>query len=107
MPARVGDSAISISPCILGTCGPCAHVWSGQITSGSGNVFINGIAAARQGDQGETLCPHGGVFEIISGSLDVMNEQGFARVSDLVQCQSCGSIGQIVAGSTNVFVNSL
>lgn len=107
MAVRVGDSVVSVSPCILGTCSPCAHTWTGEITAGSTNVNINGAQAVRIGDTGNTNCPHGSTFIIISGSTNVTNTMGLARVSDYAMCQWCFSVGQILEGSTDVFVNNL
>ena len=107
MSARVGDSVASVSPCNAG-CKSCPHGgWIGVITSGSPNVHVNGIPAARKTDPGTIACPHGGTFKITSGSGDTeINGKASARVGDMVVCDKCGATGKIAAGSPNTFVNA-
>ena len=75
-------------------------------TSGSPNVFINGVPALRVGDSWKEHCcthsdmPHGchdGVQESGSSSVFV-NGRPLARIGDSV---SCG--GTVATGSMNVF----
>lgn len=73
-------------------------------TSGSGNVFVNGIPVVREGD---TWAPHGPppnnthvgeVHTTTSGSSTVkVNGKQIARIGDPVEDDT------IAAGSTNVF----
>ena len=73
------------------------------ITSGSGDVFINGIPAARVGDSAaphgcKDCPPHG--RNIAAGSATVfINGRPASRIGDAI---SCG--GSISAGSGNVFI---
>ena len=75
-------------------------------SSGSPNVFVNGIPALRVGDSFETHCcthsdcPHGcheGVLEMGSSTVYV-NGKPLGRIGDPV---SCG--GTVAEGSGNVF----
>ena len=73
---------------------------------GSGNVFINGLAAHRQGDawiaHGCSVCPpHPGTLAGCSITVSV-NGKGLGRVGDAI---SCGLDGwsTVAAGSGNVF----
>ena len=75
-------------------------------SSGSGNVFVNGIPAHREGDSWEThTCthpkiPHGSHGgSLASGSSTVyVNGKPLGRIGDLV---SCGST--VATGSGDVF----
>ena len=106
MTARVGDPVICMSPCV-GGCNVCPHPWTGTITGGSSNLFINGIPAARMGDKGSIICPHGGSFTITGSSGDVANGPKFARMTDEVTCTKCGAKGKIMSGSPNVMADNL
>lgn len=70
-------------------------------TGGSGNVFINGIAAHRQGDGWASHCCgancHSSVLSGGSASVYV-NGKPLARIGDAV---ACGSV--VAQGSSNVF----
>lgn len=90
--ARLGDSTIPHSG------------WSGgTITSGSSNVFINGIPASTIGDSGTPHTkpknpPHGVV--VSSGSKSVLiNGKAAARIGDAC---SCGSA--VGSGSRDVMI---
>jgi uncharacterized Zn-binding protein involved in type VI secretion len=96
MPARVGDHVAMTSPCV-GGCSACPHPWTGIIQSGSSSVTVNGIPVARQGDDGQCICPHGGTFRIVQGSTDAGNGPPIARINDAVQCMKCGAVGRIVS----------
>lgn len=71
-------------------------------TGGSGNVFVNGKAAHRQGDSWAVHCNsvpvcHGG--SLASGSATVfVNGKQIGRVGDPVDCGSVAA-----SGSPNVF----
>lgn len=72
--------------------------------AGSGNVFINGLAAHRQGDAwiahgcGSPDCPpHPGTLSLGSDKVFV-NGKGLGRVGDDISCTS-----KVAAGSGNVF----
>ena len=71
-------------------------------TGGSGDVFVNGIPAHRQGDDWAVHCNdvpvcHAGSLAAGSGTVFVNGKQ-LGRVGDSV---SCGSA--VAAGSGNVF----
>lgn len=105
--ARVGD------PTAVATCPPDHYppkgtqVWVGNavISSGSGNVFVNGISAARLGDSidlGDPLHPKG---VIVAGSGNVfVNGISVSRVGDTT-INGAGWVAPISAGSGNVFAN--
>ena len=100
--ARQGDNdkAICAKQCKF-----CPHLRTGRITSGSGNVIIEGKGAARQGDSINCQCPHGGSGKIIDGSRTVFaNGKPMARVRDNTKCNKCGLIGSIITGASTVFV---
>ncbi|MEH6578481.1 MAG: PAAR domain-containing protein [Amphritea sp.] len=90
--ARLGDSA-SGHGCFPPT----------QITSGSGDVLINGLPAARVGDSAaphgcKDCPPHGRT--LVAGSASVfINGKPAVRVGDAL---SCG--GVVISGSPNVFI---
>lgn len=71
-------------------------------TSASGNVFVNGIGAHRQGDSWAVHCNpvpecHGG--SLASGSSTVYaNSRQLGRIGDPVDCGSF-----VASGSSNVF----
>jgi uncharacterized Zn-binding protein involved in type VI secretion len=90
------------SPCV-GGCTACPHPWTGIIRSGSPNVTVNGIPVARQGDDGQCICPHGGTFKIVQGSSSLENGPPIARIDDAVQCEKCGALGRIASGSPEPF----
>lgn len=70
-------------------------------TGGSGNVYVNGKAAHRQGDGWATHCNdqptcHGGALASGSGSVFVNGKQ-LGRIGDPVNCGS-----SVATGSSNV-----
>ena len=93
MPAvtRIGDADV-------------AHCSGMTLAEGSSNVFVNGIAVSRQGDNNTTHllpsppCPAHAV-PITSGSATVkVNTKGCGRIGDgITGCTS------VAAGSSNVF----
>ena len=83
---RVGDSCTGHDDCD-----------PRQSTSGSPNVFVNGIAVHRNGDAWSVHCDHDG--ELVSSSSTVfINGVGCGRIGDSI---SCGST--VATGSDNVF----
>lgn len=68
----------------------------GPITTGSPNVFIDGVPAARVGDVGvHSACAGPNTFEIVEGDSSVLiNGRAAARVGD--KTQHCGGVGKIV-----------
>jgi uncharacterized Zn-binding protein involved in type VI secretion len=67
----------------------------GPIITGSPNVFIGGVPAARKGDVGTHCCCSGSnTFEIVEGDGSVLiNGRPAARIGS--KTQHCGGIGQI------------
>lgn len=72
----------------------------GVIISASGNVKVNGIGIAREGDMHSCPLPGHGVTALISGSKNNANGRKIIRIGDTA---GCGAV--IVSGSSNV--NSL
>lgn len=72
----------------------------GSVTTGSADVFINGVPAAIVGGS-IACCGHGhGSTPVVTGSATVfINGVAAARCGDTV---GCGSV--IVTGSENVFI---
>ncbi|MFP5393315.1 MAG: RHS repeat-associated core domain-containing protein [Gammaproteobacteria bacterium] len=95
--AGVGEvvGSMSIVDSVLG-----ANV-TGQVNTGSSNVFINGRAVARAHLDVAVCSSHGPAPQpIVQGSGTVfVNRQPLARIGDMVACS-----GKISAGSKNVFV---
>jgi len=75
--------------------GPCSPRPNVQ---GSGDVFINGLGAHRQGDAWAYHCSHSGVLAVGSGSVNV-NGRPAGRMGDPVNCDSA-----VATGSDNVFI---
>jgi uncharacterized Zn-binding protein involved in type VI secretion len=96
MPAvtRIGDSI---------SCGD-------TIAEGSGNVFSNGIPVSREGDRTAGHCyPPTPLIPPVSPDVFV-NGISAAHIGTAIQPHTCGTSthgGNVVVGSTNVFVNSL
>lgn len=99
---RIGDGTSGI--CDSGfEC--CPHGRNGTNTTGSPNVFVNGIPFHRLGDKGTCNCPHGGIFVSVSGSSSVfVNGRPATRIGDDTSCTRCGCSGTHTSGSPNVFV---
>ncbi len=74
---------------------------TGQVRSGSGNVFVNGRNVARAHLDIALCAAHGPPPQLlVQGSANVfVNGQPLARVGDLISCSA-----KIQAGSPNVFV---
>ena len=99
---RIGDGTTGI--CDVGEeC--CPHGRAGVNTSGSADVYCNGIAIHRRGDSGTCRCVHGGSYVSTSASTTVFaNGKGITRINDSTVCEGCGCSGTHVGGSPNVFV---
>lgn len=84
----------------------CPHRNSGYCSGQSPNVFINGIAAQREGDKVIfTGCQHGGVGTSIDGSASVfINGRAAVRIKDIVSCSNCAQRMTVIEGSGNVFI---
>lgn len=78
-----------------------AHGHGGVIVTGSGDVYINGISAARLGDG--VVCslpvPHASVIACGSGSVFI-NSLAAARLGDLAGCGApiCTGSGDVLIG---------
>lgn len=85
---------------LLGSLSFASHD-AGQINSGSGNVFVNGRAAARAHVDTAVCTQHGSAPQILAQGSDSVriNGQPAARVGDRTVCD-----GKISAGSANVFI---
>ncbi len=76
--------------------GPAPHV-GGPIISGSNNVIVGNLPAARMGDSAVCACA---VDKIVKGSATVLiNNKMAARIGD-----SCAHGGAIVAGLPTVMI---
>jgi uncharacterized Zn-binding protein involved in type VI secretion len=80
-------------------CPACPHPVVGPIISGSPDVLLNGLPAARMGDIGtHATCCGPNTFKIAEGDPDVLiNGKPAARYGD--RTQHCGGIGQITRGA--------
>ena len=87
------------------SCPACAHVCVGPVISGSGDVFVNGLNAARKGDPGvHAVCCGPNTFNTNEGSDNVfVNGKPFVRRGDATK--HCGGDGKIITASANVNVN--
>ena len=76
-------------------CPACPHPVSGPITTGSPDVLLNGLPAARVGDTGvHASCCGPNTFKIVEGDPEVLiNGKPAARFGD--KTQHCGGIGKI------------
>lgn len=92
--ARVGDTA-------SGTCSnhTTTRNWTGQIQTGSPTLTVEGSAAARIDDTGNTSCGH--TFKITEGSsiLEVDGRK-VARIGDAVIIVGGGGSGTITGGAS-------
>ena len=101
--ARIGD------PTSSGTC-PAGHpqnpiAATATITSGSGNVFANGVSVARIGDPLVTTDGFHPSATIVSGSGTVfVNGASIARLGDNT-VGTAGWAAPISSGSGNVIAN--
>ena len=91
-------------------CCAAGHVVTGPITAASPDVFANGLAVARQDDQGmHAVCCGQNKFKITQGSSNVfVNGKAVARKDDPTQhCNGPGDggNGKITKGSSDVIVN--
>ena len=94
--AKLGD--IAYCPNDAHGCLACPHPVKGPINTGSPNVFINGLPAARVGDTGvHAACCGPNMFEIIGGDSSVLiNGRPAARIGDATK--HCGGAGTIEGG---------
>jgi len=100
--ARVGDK--SQCPADAHGCPGCPHSVIGPAVAGSTDVKINGRPAVRVGDPGiHAACCGPNTWTATKGSGTVfINGKPAHRQGD--QDQHCGGVGQMVEGSTDVFI---
>lgn len=95
--ARVSDKHVGV--CDHGQlC--CPHNVTGTITSGSADVFTNGVAQARDGDVVTHNCPHCGTGAISCTSSVYVNGKPIAHLGDKVIYP--GGSGVITTASQDV-----
>lgn len=85
-------------------CPICPHPVVGVVASGSRNVLVNGLPAARKDDRGlHAACCAANNFTISDGSATVLvNGKPFARTGD--PTKHCGGTGSVTGGSPTVVV---
>jgi len=94
--ARLADSTI-------GTCTEHQQpiTVGGMVIGQSGNVYVNGLNAARLGDPVVSLCGHYGFITTASSKVYI-NGIPAARFGDSFEGAYSGTI---IGGSTNVFIS--
>jgi uncharacterized Zn-binding protein involved in type VI secretion len=77
-------------------CPACPHPVIGPITTGSGQVLVQGLPAARQGDTGvQAACCDGNTYRITGGDSSVLiNGRPAAKIGSATK--HCGGTGKIV-----------
>src|SRR5437879_13065897 len=102
--ARLGDP-VQCDACAHG-CIACPHSVTGVIISGSDDVTINGIPAARADSQDRGMhaaCCGANMLQLDKGSPTVyVNKKPLARMNDATK--HCGGNGEITAGSPDVMI---
>ncbi len=85
-------------------CKSCPHAADGPATSGSGDVFINGLPALRVGDTGShSSCCGSNTWAARTGAPAVFfNGKAVHRKGDAVR--HCGGSGVLSEGSADVFI---
>ncbi len=85
-------------------CNGCSHNVTGQAVSGSPNVIVNGKPALRVDDVGiHAPCCGQNVWTAKEGSATVfINGKPAFRKGDITE--HCGGEGELIKGSSNVFV---
>jgi uncharacterized Zn-binding protein involved in type VI secretion len=78
-------------------CPACPHPTVGPVTTGSPNVLVNGLPAARVGDRGvAAACCGPNTFEITEGDGSVLiNGRAAAKIGSVTQ--HCGGTGSIIS----------
>ncbi len=96
--ARLGD--LAKCPADAHGCPACAHPTTGPIITGSPNVSINGLPAARVGDAGvHATCCNGNMYSVNSGDNSILID-GFPAAKKGDQTKHCGGVGRIISGSS-------
>src|SRR5262249_9152470 len=85
----------------------CPHSAQGGATTGSGDVFINGLPALRVGDAGEHAgCCGSNTWKAKTGAPSVFfNGRPAHRKGDAVR--HCGGNGSLCEGSPDVFIGDV
>ncbi|MCP3973681.1 MAG: hypothetical protein GY720_04230 [bacterium] len=99
--ARVSD--ISRVPADAHGCPACPHNCLGPIMTGSTTVIIDGLPAARVGDQGiHAACCDGNMYWIVEGDPNVLIDgKPAARRGD--KAKHCGGNGKITEGHRGTY----
>ncbi len=98
--ARVSDIG-NVDACAHG-CPACPHPCKGPVVSGSPDVFVNSLPAARLGDPGMHMaCCGSNTYTCNSGSGSVfINGKKAHRKGD--DTKHCGGNGSMTSGSADV-----
>ncbi len=101
--ARLGDPA-QVQNDAHG-CPACPHPGLGPIVTGSPDVYINNLNAARQDDLGiHAICCGPNTYTLTKGSPDVyVNNKPLMRMND--KTTHCGGNGNIKQGSPDVMID--
>ncbi|MFA5624797.1 MAG: PAAR domain-containing protein [Bradymonadales bacterium] len=105
MPAAFRLSDLALVPGDAHGCLICPHICIGPSINGSPDVFINGLAAIREGDPGiHAACCGPNTYKTSEGSPNVfVNGKPLVRKGD--KTSHCGGDGKTITASPNVFVN--
>lgn len=97
--ARTGD--MLKNPIDAHGCPACPHSVIGPILAGSPNISIDGLPAARVGDDGihASCCGPNFIMSILTGDENVLID-GFPAAREGDQTMHCGGYGRIVSGSS-------
>ncbi len=98
--AHIGS--IAFCPFDAHGCIGCSHAVSGPVITGNGNVLINGMPVACEGDRGvHAACCGGNSFVITDGDPNVLiNGKKVAKIGS--RTQHCGGGGHIVSTGGSV-----
>ncbi len=98
--AHIGSMAFC--PSDAHGCIGCSHAVSGPVITGNGNVLINGMPVACEGDRGvHAACCGGNSFVITDGDPNVLiNGKKVAKIGS--RTQHCGGSGHIVSTGGSV-----
>lgn len=102
--ARIGD--MSQNPIDAHGCLACPHPTVGPIISGSPNVSIVGLPAARVGDRGvHAVCCGPNMFTLKTGDNNVLIDgKPAARKGDMAV--HCGGTGRIISVYSDILISS-
>lgn len=95
--SRLGDKALC--PADAHGCPGCSHPVQGPIITGSPNVMIDDLPAARKGDNGiHAACCDGNIYTIVAGDKNVLID-GLPAAKTGIMTRHCGGYGAITEGS--------